>query len=980
VKSINAKKIAAVTAGAALLGLGLAFASPVTFQSVPIINNAGAPQVQIVVGSSAKPSDGVAAANIAAAIGNLAFTSVPVTASVNATQAASVLHIAVSGASYSLVNPQVWLNESGTAIASGTYGFQALIGSVLNRGVKSTSQNYQNTKSLSSGTTGSAYPENSVVSGAYSAGNIYPSPFTNVANGVPFNDTLSAGTNAGGVTAFSSTFTSNGYDNILRVAPTNMNGLLNSVGTYKESENLWVTGFPVYSQASKSFTLLNTGGAYQIVFGSPIPTTISGSINNAAFTMLGQNYSIISYNGMQSGTVPSVTGTLSAVGDVVSGGKLQLASTLTGLQTVYVGHNISAGNFTVELQDLSYPNGTPAAIGVYYNHVLTNETSIPRNSPAQEFNVSGHTLYVKVGQTFAGLYAYQKWAKIQLYSNVVNLTSSSAFNSKNKGWDVLLTWANASGTGTKVDGLQGITIYNVSPTTNLMPGQSFYFINSPQMYKVTFVGDTLGAVPSANYDPLSFGLTSTSLVYQGSNIGNKNVTEPVQELTVSSSIPNAFSYGGTSSSSATFLLAPYEFTQTTNTPSVNDISMTASLGSNSRFYNYIKNNPVYVNVYGYNGANPVKTTFEVQASGTYPTLTVTPAVSTSAYTSVNSINVTTKTAFPDLTLTVNSITPSSNTLATLAPGTSGVLYTSSGLNEIGSSSVQYNQQNGGNIQTITLASITPSVTSGVGQYFNVVVPETAVSSPTYTDALGFGIDNNSNPSSTGTIFNLNYTVGSASNGGIGNNVTYYPAVQGTGYSTSNAIRAPNGFRTERGSEVVLPSGGTSLTFQIAKSIDMLQFAVAPSTSTITKSVKTYGPYGIGQATNIPNVTVANITAGVQVSGSSHYTITGISNITATPSVLTADQPVLLSSLPTAPLVVLDSNANPASNLILVGSGYVNTLSAQLQKAYNISMTPTTQIDQAYGTNRILIAGYYANQTTAAANAFIQQLYAKAASS
>jgi S-layer protein (TIGR01564 family) len=79
-----------------------------------------------------------------------------------------------------------------------------------------------------------------------------------------------------------------------------------------------------------------------------------------------------------------------------------------------------------------------------------------------------------------------------------------------------------------------------------------------------------------------------------------------------------------------------------------------------------------------------------------------------------------------------------------------------------------------------------------------------------------------------------------------------------------------------------------------------------------------------------------------------------------------------------PLVVLDSAANPASNLILIGSGYVNALSAQLQSAYNVSMVPTTQIMQAYGTNRVLIAGYYANQTTAAANAFIAQLYAKAA--
>ena len=36
-KRLNAKKIAAVVSGAALLGFGLAFASPIIYQSVPII-------------------------------------------------------------------------------------------------------------------------------------------------------------------------------------------------------------------------------------------------------------------------------------------------------------------------------------------------------------------------------------------------------------------------------------------------------------------------------------------------------------------------------------------------------------------------------------------------------------------------------------------------------------------------------------------------------------------------------------------------------------------------------------------------------------------------------------------------------------------------------------------------------------------------------------------------------------------------------
>ena len=147
-------------------------------------------------------------------------------------------------------------------------------------------------------------------------------------------------------------------------------------------------------------------------------------------------------------------------------------------------------------------------------------------------------------------------------------------------------------------------------------------------------------------------------------------------------------------------------------------------------------------------------------------------------------------------------------------------------------------------------------------------------------------------------------------------------------------------------------------------------------------MKTVGPYTVGQATNLPNVSIAAVNATPVLSGTSKYTIFGVANLTATPSVTQATVPVLLKNLSsTAPLVVLDSQANSGSSLILVGSGYVNTLSQQLESAYNVSITPSTSspIVQAVGGNRILVAGYTANQTTAAANSFIDQLYAQASS-
>ena len=127
-KSLNAKRIAAIVTGAALLGAGLAFAGPLTFQNVPIISNSGQPVVQVVIGSAAKASDGVAAGDIAAAIGNLAYTSTPVTGWVNPNSTNS-LTVSVSSAKYSLTNQQVWLTESGvTSATGGTYLFSALIG------------------------------------------------------------------------------------------------------------------------------------------------------------------------------------------------------------------------------------------------------------------------------------------------------------------------------------------------------------------------------------------------------------------------------------------------------------------------------------------------------------------------------------------------------------------------------------------------------------------------------------------------------------------------------------------------------------------------------------------------------------------------------------------------------------------------------------------------------------------------------------
>ncbi|MGC8537831.1 MAG: S-layer protein [Candidatus Micrarchaeia archaeon] len=962
-KRLNAKKIAAVVTGAALLGFGLAFASPVTISNVQVINNAGQPVVQVVVGSLAKPSDGVAAGNIAAAIGNLAYTQTQKVFPANVTQAKSVLGVSVSSPSYSLTDQQVYFNETSSSVVSGAYSFSALIGSVLNRGVKLSSP--ISTKGLQ-GTT-YAYPETYSITSSPAA-SAYSGP-----SSVPVSS-VSASYNGGGVSF--TTFTSSGNDNILRVTNSNLPSLLNNYGTYGENEYLWLTGFPVYDQASgvNNFALLSASGAYQVTFNKPINArTSSNAINNAQIMLLGQPWTIIN------STYPT-TNTLST--NVIYGGKISLASSLTNLTTVYVGDNITSGPFKVQLSGLGNTNSngvSQASINIYYQNSTTPvNTSVVDTYSLSKFNVSGHNLWVKVNQTFVGgSFAYQRWAKMQLYANVYNITSSQAYNKTyNPGWNVYLGWTNATGTGIP-NALQSIVIYNTTPTT-LMPGQSFNFITSPTMWKLQFVGQTLS---SGDYDPVSATLSApTGVTYENAPLntiaaGNiNNITEPAQELTVTSSIPNAFSYAGQTSSSVVYDLTPYQLIESENASVVpNAVSANAVLNVAFTDGNYVSSTyPISITVSGAaSKGSGITTLYSNSIDLVGPT-------TSPSFTAYNITSITLSRAIPG----VNAIVTSNNIqLASLESLNPQILYTQTGENYLYNTSaanVIYNQQNGQPTTTFSLTNSTTPTSPPIGinsitksyPYFTYTMNEIAVPSQTSEqDQLAFDIYNSTAGAGTTPLFQLNQ-----STAGTRNNMTY-TSTQGI------SIQAQTGFVTERGSKIASITPG-SITIDFAKQVDGLQFVVGPSSNTsVIKHFQIVGPVGIGNAVpNVPNVTVANVTAKISLSGTSAYNITGISKVVSMPENVTT--PVLLTNLPTNPLVVLDTNAHGSE--ILVGSGYVNTLSATFQKNLNITNADLNvtggKIIPSSSTSQILVAGYTAAQTTAAANTFISDLYAAAASS
>ena len=324
-------------------------------------------------------------------------------------------------------------------------------------------------------------------------------------------------------------------------------------------------------------------------------------------------------------------------------------------------------------------------------------------------------------------------------------------------------------------------------------------------------------------------------------------------------------------------------------------------------------------------------------------------------------------------------TATTNVIANYQPISPVLLYPKSGYQYMWvatSPSVTYNQQNGqpsisGGL-TLTAATAPNGVPATSQKYFTVNVPEYNVpGSTTSQDALSFGIQN----STTGGAQNFGFQLNQSATG-TRNNMTYQS-------STGVTVNAPTGFVTERGSKVAAISP-SSVTINMAKVVDTLQFVVSPSATVVnsTSGEKSVGPVGIGQAVpGFSNLTVSNVTAtcgGISVK-TSVCTISS-PNVTATPSVSQAVVPVSLNTA-TTPLVVLDSNANSAATLILVGSKFVNSVSAQVfaqNPSLNSSFNTGSVVVQAYGTNRILVAGYTANQTVQAGNQFINDLLQAAA--
>jgi hypothetical protein len=1028
-KSLNAKRIAAV---AASLLVGLAAAGQgVYYNSVPIINTQGQPVVQIVVGSQAQPSDGVVAANIAAVIGSLAHTSQPITATISGR---SGVHCVVTTPTCTLSNQQVWLGEQGLVVPKGSYSFSALIGSVLNGGVENSGTlSYTKIPQSSSNSYVYSHPSSGPypITSSPTATSAYTGTSATIATGSP---TPAAGSTGGGMTF--TQFTKNSVDNILELTSAQGGlGLLSNSGNAQETESLWLAGFPVFNQNSGDLSLFNTNGAYLATFGKPITNTETNRTTGESISLLGQNWTVYNL------APPSMTGVTSST--FVVGGNVTLAQASTPPTVIYVGQNITSGPFKVVLTDLSYPdsNGlSQAALSIYKNGVLKNVTSIGPSSAGTAsqhgvINASGTKLYITVSQTFPGLYAYQKWAKIQLFSNTVNVTSGDYFNTNNKAWDVALRWTtNQSSTGgatTANAALQGIVLYNGNESSSviLTPGTNFDYISSPSQWQVNFAGDSLGQPSSgnSNYDhlTLSTGSSSSAVTYSnsqggaavgpvtvtGTTFNNANVveagatpkqvnittvTEPVNKFTVSSSIPTAFQVSGAASFPAptsnqqnvTYNLDPYTFNAVSAVDAAGLANVIATgqgglifkIVNNGVSGNYLNQSTLSVTASGYYGTTK-ESGYGPSVSGfanmNTPGSSNTQIVQGDYLTNMTGITLGYAVPYPGVNVIVYE---TANTAAGITLGVGGndvvlgyLNYSTSPTDlysvpqrnyEIASPSPTAAYTGEQYLLDFSLGTTSRPSTAPTGRttYYTYTIPEITVPGVSTASANVVVDLTNSSSVTTTPLYWLNYTNGN-------NNAVEYQSSQNID------VKATQGFRTERGGEVSSIST-SQIVYDEPKSVDGLNFIVGPASNSNsnTLTTKLYGPYTVGQATNIPNVTIGKVNATCAFTTSS-CNVTGLSNLTAVPSASQAIVPTVLNTV-TTPLAVLDSGASNASSLIVVGSKYVNSVAAQIfasQPSLNSSFGPSSApIVQVFG-NKILVAGYSAAQTVQAGDEFINAL-------
>ncbi len=434
-KSLNVKKIATVAAGAALLGTAFAGAAldvdETNLGNFAFFSN-GEPQVQVVLGSLADASDGVVAANIAATLGNLAFTKSSVTATADADDtapAATTTNAAVS----------VTVKTPGTVVPAGSYGFSSFWG------------------------------DDRVDNGA-------DNTYNRSASKPAYNGALAPTKEVSTTTA----------PTLLTDTTVDTKGKYSGTLTQREFVNLF--GQSDYSSTDDKYIVRNPGAWYSLTFSPGLPACLDSTqafatcptnsrLDRAGIKLrfLGADY-LVSEVAMSTNVWNSMTLSKASIDKIVS-------------ETENI---TSPEGYVVQVQSISAPQGSTSvsSIGLKIISPAGASELLTVTSGSSPTKVLGN-VYVQVPDSFYTTSPGQRSsARVIFSTGSVRMVQNSTIDESVYGkWQVSFTTANISSTGSQ--SITRLQLGNDFQPGTLKPNDGLEVIQGAPGFKWTFQGSSL---------------------------------------------------------------------------------------------------------------------------------------------------------------------------------------------------------------------------------------------------------------------------------------------------------------------------------------------------------------------------------------------------------------------------------------------------------------------------------------------------------
>ncbi len=498
-KSISVKKIAAAAAGAAMLGA--AFAGAVSVDEAGVSGfqwfSNGSPNVVLVVGSRAAPSDAVAAANVAAMIGNLAYTSGA------AVEITGTDLLTCTGGSGGSATTTLTVETPGVNPA---LAYQ--IKSYVNDYVDDQSDSIRGTGTTLMTTFSSSSATNVSVSG--NPNSITPDDTQVLA--LPSNGRIS-----------------------------NPKG-----STIKEDQRVYMSSNTVYDTSDHRVEGQNARVAYEISFADPIPLcldTTKPQATCAQSDLVTKNRIKITFLGDTWVLVPSSSG--SATWGLTSDASA-IANIAMGKEVDYKSFMVAGDSTTlsdgkkVVLSDITgigtgSNTQTRATFQVYdANGGLLDQTTL---YPLETYDKNGVVIFVwdVVGGALGGT----NYAEVSLFGNRLVIEDGKKVSGQGD-WYAEIQSQNVSTS----QGLQKLVLMDTTTINNLAAGDGVQMVKNIPGLKLAFNGMDLKA---EDYDSLTFTLqkNATISISAGRTLGgNAAGTGTVDFLVVSSEKSNAFFQSG----------------------------------------------------------------------------------------------------------------------------------------------------------------------------------------------------------------------------------------------------------------------------------------------------------------------------------------------------------------------------------------------------------------------------------------------------